>query len=461
MAVTLPTLSETGGSHPPLAKTLPGILDVPAETLRAWLVERRQPPMRVGQIRRQVLANRATTFEEMSDLPKDLRAELAAHYAVFSTRVERHLTASDGTHKLVLRLHDDRMIECVLIQDDGRATACISTQVGCGMGCVFCASGLEGVVRNLSTGEMVEQLVRLRNLTANPGREVGGGASLPSPLAGEGLGVRGKLTDSFSLTPHPAAKRGDPLPQGERVNKHPVAHAPGSPSRLTHIVVMGMGEPLANLESLLEALAVAGDKNGLGIGQRHVTISTVGLPAKIHRLAEVGKQYHLAVSLHAPNDALRTRIVPTNDKTGIPSILEAADEFYAKTGRQVTYEYVVLGGLNDGSTHAKELAHLLAGRKAHVNLIPWNDVEGLPYHRPADADLQNLIDTLRKAGVSVKVRKRKGAEIDAACGQLRRRLEADAAGVGSRESGVGKDESGTGTHAGSGTTESRIPTPDS
>jgi 23S rRNA (adenine2503-C2)-methyltransferase len=385
MAVTLPVLPQTGAETPP--QPLPGILDVPAESLRAWLADRRQPPMRVNQIRRQVLANRATTFEEMSDLPKELRAELAANFAVFSTRVEKHLFApSDDTHKLVLRLSDGGLIECVLIQDDGRATACVSTQVGCGMGCVFCASGLNGVVRNLTAGEIVEQLVRLRN-----------------------------LTDANTTNPERA-------------------------TRLTHIVVMGMGEPLANLDNLLAALAVAGDKNGLGIGQRHVTISTVGLPAKIRRLAEVGKQYHLAVSLHAPNDALRTRIVPTNDKTGISAILQAADEFYEKTGRQVTYEYVVLGGLNDGATHAKELAHLLAGRKAHVNLIPWNDVEGLPYRRPADADLQRLIDTLRKAGVSVKVRKRKGAEIDAACGQLRRRAEQES-GVRGQESGVTDQES--------------------
>src|SRR5262245_26188023 len=363
MTATLPVLNP--GVIPGSPIILPGILDVPAETLRAWLADRGQPPMRVNQIRKQVFANRAVTFEEMTDLPKELRAELAAAFAVFSTRVERHLAASDGTHKLVLRLHDDRMIECVLIQDEGRATACISTQVGCGMGCVFCASGLNGVVRNLTEGEIVEQLVRLRNLV---------------------------FTDA---------------------------------ARLTHIVVMGMGEPLANLDSLLAALAVAGDKNGLGIGARHITISTVGLPAKIRRLADLGKQYHLAVSLHAPNDALRTRIVPTNDKTGIPAILEAADYFFETTGRQVTYEYVVLGGLNDGPDHAKELARLLACRKAHVNLIPWNDVEGLPYRRPADADLNGLIDTLRRAGVSVKVRKRKGSEIDAACGQLRRKVEAE------------------------------------
>lgn len=380
MSAPLPLLNPSASpqTHPG-GVPRPGILGVPPESLRAWLAERGQPPMRVNQIRRQVLANRATSFDSMSDLPKELRGELAEHFAVFATRVERHLVAHDGTHKLVLRLHDDRMIECVLIQDDGRATACISTQVGCGMGCVFCASGLNGVVRNLTVGEILEQLIRLRN-----------------------------------LTPHPASPPGNEPPESE---------GQGLAPRLTHIVVMGMGEPLANLDELLAALAVAGNKNGLGIGARHVTISTVGLPAKIRRLAELGKQYHLAVSLHAPNDPLRTRIVPTNDKSGIPAILAAADEFFEKTGRQVTYEYVVLGGLNDRIEHARQLVGLLVGRKAHVNLIPWNDVEGLPYRRPEDADLTAFINTLRRAGVSVKVRKRKGSEIDAACGQLRRRAE--------------------------------------
>src|SRR3989440_10434203 len=149
--------------------------------------------------------------------------------------------------------------------------------------------------------------------------------------------------------------------------------------RLTHIVVMGMGEPLANLDALVAALETAGAKEGLGIGARHVTISTVGLPAKIRRLADLGKQYHLAVSLHAPNDLLRTRIVPTNDKTGLPDILAAADYFFERTGRQVTFEYVLLRGLNDEPAHAAELAGLLRGRHAHVNLIPFNDVQGLPY----------------------------------------------------------------------------------
>ena len=413
MAATLPVFPNTPEAGPPLRAVKPGILDVPAESLRAWLAERGQPPMRAGQVRKQILANRAESFAAMTDLPKGLRAELAESFEVFSTRIERHLSASDGTHKLVLRLADDRMIECVLIQDEGRATACISTQVGCGMGCVFCASGLNGVVRNLTTGEMLEQLVRLRNLTPPASRE----RQRPEDVVGE---PPASATGGFRMSD----RRNQDLRSLTRADRQ------DGPGRLTHIVVMGMGEPLANLDNLLAALAVAGDRNGLGIGARHITISTVGLPAKIRHLADLGKQYHLAVLLHAPNDPLRTRIVPTNDKTGIPAILEAADDFFEKTGRQVTYEYVVLGGLNDGADHAKELARLLAGRKAHVNLIPWNDVEGLPYCRPADEDLARFIDTLRRSGVSVKVRKRKGSEIDAACGQLRRRAEQEAGVAG-------------------------------
>lgn len=340
----------------------PALLEQSLETITDWLAGRGQPPMRARQIRRWILQGRASTFQEMSDLPMKLRDELPVHFDVFTTRIDKHLVAGDGTHKLLLRLADDKIIECVLIQDDDRRTACISTQVGCGMGCVFCASGLEGVARNLTVAEMLEQLILLRNLTA----------------AGE---------------------------------------------RLTHIVVMGMGEPLANLDSLIGTLAIAGDKDGLGIGQRHVTISTVGLPTKIRQLADLGKQYHLAVSLHAPNDELRTQIVPTNAKTGIPDILAAADYFFETTGRQVTYEYVVLGQLNDQLQHGRQLANLLRRRKAHVNLIPWNDVEGLPYRRPTDRDLNGFIAELENAGVSVKVRKRKGSEIDAACGQLRRKAE--------------------------------------
>ena len=365
-----------------------GILDVPVGELRAWLAERDEKPLRAKQIRRWLLVGGAESFEAMSDLPKALREQLAEAFVPFASQVVRQLEADDGTNKLLVRLHDGQLIECVLIQEDKRRTACISTQVGCGMGCVFCASGLAGVERNLTTGEILEQLIRLRNL---------------------------------------------PLWQGS-------ARVPSAQSveRLTNIVVMGMGEPLANLENLIETLDVAASKEGLAVGARHITISTVGLPAKIRRLADLGKQYHLAVSLHAPNDALRNRIVPTNDKTGLEAILAAADYFFQKTGRQVTFEYVLLGGINDDVTHARELARLLEGRRAHVNLIPFNDVPGLPYRRPTPEALAAFTAPLKQHGISVKVRKRKGAQIDAACGQLRRSQEL---GVRNQEPGISSQRS--------------------
>ena len=343
------------------------MLDLTLDELRAWLEQRGEKPMRAKQLRRWLLVSGAESFDAMTDLPKSLRHDLTQAFAPLASRVAKHLHASDDTHKLLLELPDKKLIECVLIQDEGRRTACISTQVGCGMGCVFCASGLNGVDRNLSVGEIVEQLVRLRNL--------------PGPV-----------------TPEADDKK----------------------QRLSHIVVMGMGEPLANLDNLLEALEIATSKDGLGIGARHITISTVGLPIKIRRLADLGKQYHLAVSLHAPNDELRSQIVPTNDKTGLSDILDAAAYFFEKTGRQVTYEYVLLHRINDEARHAQELTALLKGRRAHVNLIPFNDVEGLPYRRPTTESLQMFTNVLQAHGISVKVRKRKGSQIDAACGQLRR-----------------------------------------
>jgi 23S rRNA (adenine2503-C2)-methyltransferase len=341
-------------------RELPAVLDLPPEDLRGWFQERGEPPLRARQVRRWILAGGAESFEQMTDLPKQLRHELATALVPLHTRIVRHLESADRTHKLLLELNDGRVVECVLIQEDKRRTACISTQVGCGMGCVFCASGIGGVERNLKSAEILEQLVRLRNLSPDL-------------------------------------------------------------QRLTHIVVMGMGEPLANLDALLEALAVATSPDGLGIGARHVTISTVGLPVKMRRLADLGKQYHLAVSLHAPNDVLRSQIVPTNEQTGLEAILEAADYFYERTGRQVTYEYVLLGGVNDLPGHARELALLLRGRQAHVNVIPFNAVDGLPCRRPTAEALAAFLAPLRQQGISVKVRKRKGSDIDAACGQLRRR----------------------------------------
>jgi len=346
---------------PTLNPSRRGLLELPHEELLAWLKDHGQPAMRAKQLRRWIVVGRATSFDQMTDLPLALRQQLAAEFAPLGTTVDRRLSSSDGTQKLLVRLHDGQVVECVLLPERDRRTVCISTQVGCGMGCVFCASGIGGLVRNLSTAEILEQMLHARNL----------------------------------------------LPAHER---------------LTNVVVMGMGEPMANLDALLEALATAAaaDSLGLGVGARHVTISTVGLPAKIRQLADRGKQYHLAVSLHAPNDALRNRIVPTNEKVGLAAILEAGDYFFEKTGRQVTYEYVFLRDTNDGPEHAAELGRLLRGRPAHVNLIPFNDVAGLPYRRPTQEALTDFVAILKQYGVSIKVRKRKGADIDAACGQLRR-----------------------------------------
>ena len=287
---------------------------------------------------------------------------------MWTTQIVQHKRASDGTEKLLLELADGHRLECVLLRDGIRRTICISTQVGCAMGCVFCASGIGGVIRNLTAGEIIEQILRLDRL----------------------------------------------LPRDER---------------LSHLVVMGMGEPLANLDALLAALAAATSPDGLGISQRRITISTVGLPAALRRLARGPRYYHLAVSLHAPQDALRNQLVPINRRIGLEAVLAAADEYFDVSGRRLTFEYVLLAGLNDRREHATELAQRLQGRRALVNLIPYNPVHGLPYQTPTRSAVDAFVATLRTAGVQVQVRERKGDAIDAACGQLRRVYDAAQGGA--------------------------------
>jgi 23S rRNA (adenine2503-C2)-methyltransferase len=294
----------------------------------------------------------------MHDLPAGLRDELAEAFSLFPAEVVRHQMARDRTEKLLLQLDDGEYIECVLMREPERRTVCLSTQVGCGMGCVFCASGLHGLKRNLTTGEILEQVLRLDRLLS-------------------------------------------------------------ADERITNVVVMGIGEPLANLKALLPALESLSDKGGMGLGARRITISTVGLPDKIRELARTGKAYNLAVSLHAPNDELRNQLVPVNAKIGIAAILDAADDFFRLTGRRVTYEYVLLSGVNDAPEQARELAQRLQSRIAHVNLIPMNGVSELPFVEPTAPRTQEFVRILEQFGVPATVRKRKGADIDAACGQLR------------------------------------------
>lgn len=336
--------------------------DVTREELRGWCVEQGVEPFRGDQIRKWVFGKRARDFEVMTDLPAALRRALQEQFTLFSSQVVSHQQAKDGTQKLLLRMRDGEHVECVLMREEDRRTICISTQVGCAMGCVFCASGLQGVKRSLTSGEILEQILHLDRL-------------LP-PL-----------------------------------------------ERLTNIVVMGIGEPLANLNNLLQALDHVMEKGGLGLSPRRITISTVGLPEKIRELAAVDKPFNLAVSLHAPHDALRNQLVPVNKSIGIEAVLEAADDYFRISGRRVTYEYVLLGGMNDAPEHARELAGLLRNRCAHVNLIPMNRIAILPYLEPNEQRKTEFVGILEQAGVAATIRKRKGADIDAACGQLRLQQE--------------------------------------
>lgn len=372
------------------------LLDASPDELKAWMLDIGHKGFHARQVYRWIFERRAESFDVMSDLPKDLRERLGSEWSVFATTVALHHVAPDGTDKLLLECRDGRKVECVLMAESDRRTVCVSTQVGCGMGCVFCASGLKGVERNLTKGEIVEQVIRLRNL----------------------------------------------LPEGER---------------LTNLVVMGMGESLANLDNLVPALDWICDPDGLGMGQRRVTVSTVGLPEKMRKLAALDRQYHLAVSLHAPTEQLRNELVPVNEKVGLTAVMEAADAYFRKSGRQVTFEYVMLRGLNDRAEDARALASLMESRKAHVNLIPYNPVAGLDFERPTAESIDRFVRILKGRQVSVSVRKTKGREIDAACGQLRRRFEGEGGpkdrgkpivvGVGAivpRVSVAGQDEANSG-----------------
>lgn len=331
------------------------------ETLHTWLAEQGQPAFRAKQIRRWLFEKRAQSWEEMTDLPQKLREQLAANFTLWTSKIARHTRSEDGTEKLLLELADGGRIECVLLRDETRRTICISTQVGCGMGCVFCASGLDGVDRNLTSGEIVEEMLQLNRLL-------------------------------------------------------------GPDERLSHIVVMGMGEPLANVDRLLPALAEASSPTGLGISARRITISTVGLPPAMRKLADSDARYRLAVSLHAPNDELRNQLVPVNAKIGLKAILEQADYYFEVSGRQLTFEYVLLADLNDHAEHAHQLVRLLRGREALLNVIPYNPVAGLPYRTPSALARETFRTILEQAGIRVKFRHRKGDKIDAACGQLRRSM---------------------------------------
>jgi len=337
--------------------SLPDLVEQERDTLATALAELGYPRFHAGQIFRWIYRRGVTDADGMTDLPRDLRAALAAKFRLTTPAVVQRDTSIDGTEKFVLRLTDGRDIESVFIPDTPNMTFCVSTQVGCGMACAFCLTGKMGLVRNLTAGEIVGQV---RVLVA-------------------ALDMR---DTSFN------------------------------------IVLMGMGEPLHNYDETMKALRILADDQGFNLSPRRVTLSTVGLLPALERLAHEPVMPNLAISLHAPTDAQRGALVPINRKYGVAEIIAACKRFPLKKRSRITFEYVLLAGVNDSPQDARQLARLLAGMKAKVNVIPLNAAAGIPFERPSDEAIDRFAKIVAEHGVTVSVRKSRGRDIRAACGQL-------------------------------------------
>lgn len=356
--MTVPTASSSTAPEPQSAS--PSLFDLTAESLAELVLAWGEPAYRATQVLEWAYSKDARSYEDMTNLPKTLRARLAIEMPMYESQTLQRQESTDGTIKLLLQWPDGATSECVLIPDGQRRTACISTQVGCPVRCVFCASGLEGLQRQLSTGQIVEQAMRIRQLC-------------------------------------------------------------GQTTRLSNVVFMGLGEPLANYHNTVQAVRTVNADWGIGIAARKITLSTVGLPAQMRRLADEKMQITLALSLHAPTDELRRKIIPWASHVSIETLVEACNYYFAHTGREVTLEYVLLGELNDSEQEARQLAAVSRRMRGNVNLLRYNPVEGLPYKRPAGEAVQRFLAALRAAGVNAHVRRSRGLDIDSACGQLRRR----------------------------------------
>jgi 23S rRNA (adenine2503-C2)-methyltransferase len=338
-------------------RTRPDLAELDRLGLEAALEERGQERFRARQIFGWIYRHGVTDIQAMTNLPQVLRDSLDAGFTLTTPEIAAQERSSDGTEKFLLTLGDGRQIESVFIPDTPAMTFCVSTQVGCAMACAFCLTGKMGLVRNLTAGEIAGQ-VRV--------------------LAGA-LDMR---------------------------------------STAFNIVVMGMGEPLHNYDETMKALRILADENGLAVPPRRVTLSTVGLLPALERLAREPLMPNLAISLHAPTDLQRGELVPINRKYGIAEIIDACKRFPLRRRRRITFEYVLLAGVNDSPEDATRLARLLAGVKSKVNLIPLNAAAGIPFERPSDAAVGRFAKILAERGVTVSVRKSRGRDIRAACGQL-------------------------------------------
>jgi len=362
----------------------PSIHGETPDTLGERLVAAGHPRYRAGQVFEWLYPRRAETPEAMTNLPAGLRGWLVEQYDFEATALVQRKASSDVTQKILQRLRDGSLIETVIIRapmeglghEKSRRTICISTQAGCAYGCKFCASGLEGWKRDLSVGEIVSQLVQVCRIEdkADPAR------------AAEGLA-------SFD-----------------------------------NIVVMGMGEPLANYDNLLAALRIVNAQWGFGFGARRVTISTSGVVPKILKLAEEPLGFRLAISLHGATNEVRNQIMPVNKKFPLEELIPAAKAFARKHGRMLTLEFILIEDINDSLEQARKLAVIARELHAHVNLIPYNKVEGLPWVRPSLTRQDRFVKELRALGVTATLRREKGHDIDAACGQLRLQTEKAEAG---------------------------------
>ncbi|MDQ2935171.1 MAG: 23S rRNA (adenine(2503)-C(2))-methyltransferase RlmN [Chloroflexota bacterium] len=362
----------------PLAGATPAISEVTPDALAAWLTARGEPAYRAGQVLLGLGRSEVAGFEDLTDLPMPLRRDLADAFSFSSLAASHVITADAGlTAKAVHQLRDGQRVESVLMRYPSRGTAaerttiCISSQAGCAVGCPFCATGQAGFGRQLSPAEIVDQVLHWHR----------------PPWQALGADWR-----------------------------------PGARSRHYNIVFMGMGEPLNNTDRVFAAIRLLNDPGRLGIGARHITVSTSGVVPGIERMVDELPQVNLAISLHASTDALRDELVPINRKWPIKALIGAGRAFAERTGRRVSLEYVMIDGMNDGEEQATGLAAIAAGWRSHVNLIPLNPTPGSRWSGSPRLRIDRFSATLRRAGVTATVRDTRGREIDAACGQLHAQL---------------------------------------
>jgi 23S rRNA (adenine2503-C2)-methyltransferase len=370
--------------------------------LSSLLKEGGHPSYRAAQVLQWAYERAAESFDSMSNLPAPLRQWLTEQFDLWTVRELREQHSTDTTEKFLWQLRDQQLVETVLIPATpgltsraDRHTVCVSTQVGCAYGCRFCASGLAGFRRNLTAGEIVDQILAIIRIGRTGGLP---GVGVP-PLGGKFLKSE-------------PAEAGTPTPDFS----------------VNNIVIMGMGEPLANYTNLIKALRIINAPWGLGIGARKITVSTSGLAPQIRTLADEAMQFRLAVSLHAPTDEVRTKIMPINRKYPLKELIAACEYYSRVRGRMLTFEYILIEDLNDSFELAGKLAALARQVHAKVNLIPYNTVEGLSWRRPPTNRCLAFAQQLKKHGILATLRVDKGTDIAAACGQLRLKTEREAAG---------------------------------